>query len=156
MKCTKDYTLIYSQPSIEALENLFDELKHAFGLPYELSDVFDYGVFCKPETYYNFKFSVDMVYDFDIPQILIGDCARPNEKFEFIRMIMKQVINKEITKPKWMVYVEMNDTANEYAEAPSTFLYLIAKDKIYEELGKKLIDFLYSPNLVIKYIDYEI
>lgn len=63
------------------------------------------------------------------------------------------IIPKEITKPEWMKYVEMNANCNEYDQAPSTFLQIIPKESQYEALAQRLIEFLYSPNLTITMVE---
>ena len=57
-------------------------------------------------------------------------------------------MHNEIEKPSWMIYVEMEEVCNEYEQAPSTFLYIEVKDSKYQILADKLINFLYSPNLI--------
>ena len=42
-KCIRDYTVINSQPSIEALENLITEIFWAYGLCNSAEDIFYYG-----------------------------------------------------------------------------------------------------------------
>ena len=148
-KCVRDYTVVNSQPSIEALEKLISDFCSTFGIVETIDDLFYYGVFCKPQNYANFKFDITEVYDFDIPYNITNCQAKEEEKIDYVKKLINQIMRKEITKPEWMKYVEMNASCNEYNQAPSTFLQIIPKEKQYEVLAQRLIEFLYSPNLTI-------
>ena len=148
-KCVRDYTVINSQPSIEALEKLISEFFDTFGMVETIDDLFYYGVFCKPQNYANFEFDITEVYDFDIPYNITNCQAKEEEKIDYVEKLINQIMRKEITKPEWMKYVEMNASCNEYDQAPSTFLQIIPKENQYEALAQRLIEFLYSPNLTI-------
>lgn len=148
-KCVRDYTVINSQPSIEALEKLISEFFDTFGMVETIDDLFYYGVFCKPQNYANFEFDITEVYDFDIPYNITNCQAKEEEKIDYVKKLINQIMRKEITKPEWMKYVEMNASCNEYNQAPSTFLQIIPKENQYETLAQRLIEFLYSPNLTI-------
>ena len=148
-KCVRDYTVINSQPSIEALEKLISEFFDTFGMVETIDDLFYYGVFCKPQNYANFKFDITENYDFDIPYNIMNYQANEEEKIDYVKKLINQIMKKEITKPEWMKYVEMNASCNEYDQAPSTFLQIIPKENQYEALAQRLIEFLYSPNLTI-------
>ena len=148
-KCVRDYTVVNSQPSIEALEKLISDFCSTFGIVETIDDLFYYGVFCKPQNYANFKFDITEVYDFDIPYNIINCQAKEEEKIDYVKKLINQIMRKEITKPEWMKYVEMNASCNEYNQAPSTFLQIIPKENKYKALAQRLIEFLYSPNLLI-------
>ena len=148
-KCVRDYTVVNSQPSIEALEKLISDFCSTFGIVETIDDLFYYGVFCKPQNYANFKFDITEVYDFDIPYNITNCQAKEEEKIDYVEKLINQIMRKEITKPEWMKYVEMNASCNEYDQAPSTFLQIIPKENQYEALAQRLIEFLYSPNLTI-------
>lgn len=148
-KCYKDYTVINSQPSIEALENLMADFFGTFGLTETIDDLFYYGVFCKVQNYANYPFDTTVDYGFDIPYALTADCAKDSEKIDFVKKTINQILRKEIEKPEWMKWVEMNMNCNEFEQAPSTFLQIVAKESQYEALAQRLIEFLYSPNLTI-------
>ncbi len=75
--------------------------------------------------------------------------ANEEEKIDYVKKLINQIMKKEITKPEWMKYIEMNASCNEYDQAPSTFLQIIPKENQYEALAQRLIEFLYSPNLTI-------
>lgn len=151
-KCVRDYTVINSQPSIEALEKLISEFFDTFGMVETIDDLFYYGVFCKPQNYANFEFDITEVYDFDIPYNITNCQAKEEEKIDYVKKLINQIMRKEITKPEWMKYVEMNASCNEYNQAPSTFLQIIPKESQYKLLAQRLIEFLYSPNLTITMI----
>lgn len=150
--CVKDYTVIYSQPSIEALENLVNEFFNLFGIVNTIDDLFYYGVFCKPQNYANF-YDADCDYDFEIPDIILSDCESESSKIDYVEGVMESIMKKEIEKPEWMKYVELNMDCNEYGQAPSTFLNIIPKTKRYTKLAQRLIEFLYSPNMVISMVE---
>lgn len=147
-KCVRDYTVVNSQPSIEALEKLMSSFFATFGMVETIDDLFYYGVFCKPQNYANFEFDIKENYGFDIPYNIMN-CQATEEKIDYVKKLINQIMRKEITKPEWMKYVEMNASCNEYNQAPSTFLQIIPKEKQYEVLAQRLIEFLYSPNLTI-------
>ena len=147
-KCVRDYTVVNSQPSIEALEKLISDFCSTFGIVETIDDLFYYGVFCKPQNYANFEFDIKENYGFDIPYNIMNYQAT-EEKIDYVKKLINQIMRKEITKPEWMKYVEMNASCNEYNQAPSTFLQIIPKEKQYEVLAQRLIEFLYSPNLTI-------
>ena len=147
-KCVRDYTVINSQPSIEALEKLISDFFGTFGMVETIDDLFYYGVFCKPQNYANFEFDIKENYGFDIPYNIMNYQAT-EEKIDYVKKLINQIMKKEITKPEWMKYVEMNASCNEYDQAPSTFLQIIPKENQYEALAQRLIEFLYSPNLTI-------
>ena len=151
-ECVRDYTVINSQPSIEALEKLISDFCSTFGMAETIDDLFYYGVFCKPQNYANFEFDITEVYDFDIPYNITNCQAKEEEKIDYVEKLINQIMRKEITKPEWMKYVEMNASCNEYNQAPSTFLQIIPKESQYKLLAQRLIEFLYSPNLTITMI----
>ena len=151
-ECVRDYTVINSQPSIEALEKLISDFCSTFGMAETIDDLFYYGVFCKPQNYANFEFNITEVYDFDIPYNITNCQAKEEEKIDYVKKLINQIMRKEITKPEWMKYVEMNASCNEYNQAPSTFLQIIPKENQYKLLAQRLIEFLYSPNLTITMI----
>ena len=146
-------TLIYSQPSIEALENLINSFVTTFGFTETIDDMFYYGVFHKPQNYANYKFDNSEGYSFEIPPIIASVCASEHDKIEYVKSVIKQVIHKEIEKPEWMCYIELNDVCEGCGGAPSTFLTIEPKEEEYADLAEKLIEFLYSPNLVITMLD---
>ena len=148
-ECVRDYTVINSQPSIEALEKLISDFCSTFGMAETIDDLFYYGVFCKPQNYANFEFDITENYDFDIPYNIMNYQANEEEKIDYVEKLINQIMRKEITKPEWMKYVEMNASCNEYDQAPSTFLQIIPKENQYDALAQRLIEFLYSPNLTI-------
>lgn len=153
-KCIKDYTVVYSQTSIEALENLIDTFTGTFGLPITIQDLFYYGVFCKNVTYANHNWDEDEAKDDDleIPHQLTSACSTPQSRLDYTNSIIKQIMMGEIEKPEWMIHIEMTEDANKYGLAPSTFLYIMAKEDKYDKLAQKLIEFLYSPNLLMTMI----
>ena len=150
-KCIRDYTVIYSQPSIEALENLIKDFIGTFGLAVDIHDMFCYGVFCKNITYANYKWIASEMFldESDVPEILYKHCATPEEKLAYVDDLIDKIMCGEVEKPEWMQFIEMDSEVNEYGLAPSTFLYIKAKEPQYEALAQRLVEFLYSPNLLI-------
>lgn len=150
--CFVDYTTVYSQPSIEALENLMKDFFGTFGLAETIEDLFYYGVFFKPNNYANYVFDIREDYGFEIPKQLTEEDCMAKSRYEYVEMIIDKVLKKEIEKPEWMKYIELNMTCDEFDRAPSTFLYILPKQKQYEALAQRLTEFLYSPNLLITMI----
>ena len=148
-KCIRDYTVINSQPSIEALENLMADFFGTFGMTETIDDLFYYGVFCKPQNYANYQFDITENYGFELPDVIVAECGKESEKIDYVQSIINQILRNEIEKPEWMKWIEMNMVCDEYDQPPSTFLQIIAKEPQYEALAQRLIEFLYSPNLNI-------
>lgn len=153
----KTITFVYSSESVEALKKLFTELRWVFGyttVP-ELNDMFYYGVFCKPNTYANFnRWEKAQGEGIEVPEILTSVCPTPSEKEDFVKRIIIEIIRGEIEKPEWMKYVEEEMSCNCCNAAPSTFLTLIPKDEKYRILAARLLDFLYSPNMMTTELKY--
>ena len=147
----KTITFIYSSESVEALKNLFIELRLVFGytLIPEFDDMFYYGVFCKSVTYANFNgWEKAQREGIEVPEILTAMCPTPSEREDFVKRIIIEIIRGEIEKPEWMKYVEEETVCSCCNAAPSTFLILIPKDEKYRILAARLLDFLYSPNMM--------
>ena len=147
----KTITFVYSSESVEALKKLFTELRWVFGyttVP-ELNDMFYYGVFCKPNTYSNFNgWEKAQGEGIEVPEMLTSVCPTPSEKEDFVKRTINEIIKGEIEKPEWMKYVEEESVCSCCNAAPSTFLTLIPKDEKYRTLADRLLDFLYSPNMM--------
>lgn len=145
----REYTFIYSSPCIEPLQELINEMLLIFNSPLRIDDIFYYGVFCKPETYANYQHWDEAPENLEVPFELTNTCSTSNDRTNYVNNVIKEVLRGEIDKPSWMIYVEMEEVCNEYEQAPSTFLYIEVKDETYKILAEKLINFLYSPNLII-------
>lgn len=148
----KTITFIYSSESVEAIKRLFTELRGVFGytLIPEFDDMFYYGVFCKSVTYSNFNgWEKAQREGIEVPEILTAMCPTPSEREDFVKRIIIEIIRGEIDKPEWMKYVEEEKRCNCCDVAPSTFLMLIPKEEKYKALADRLLDFLYSPNMMI-------
>lgn len=142
-------TYIYSSNSVEALKEMLSEFFLTFNLPlYTPDDLFYYGVFCKDVTYANYKHWNEAPVTLEIPPILTSVCDTEEDRLAYVHGLIDGITKGEIDKPEWMLYVEMEEMCNEYEAAPSTFLYLIPKDGKYEKLANKILDFLYSPNMM--------
>ena len=147
----KTITFIYSSESVEAIKRLFTELRGVFGytLIPEFDDMFYYGVFCKQNTYSNFNgWEKAQGEGIEVPEMLTSVCPTPSEREYFVNRIIIEIIKGEIEKPEWMKYVEEEMSCNCCNAAPSTFLILIPKDEKYRILAARLLDFLYSPNMM--------
>ena len=147
----KTITFIYSSESVEAIKRLFTELRGVFGytLIPEFDDMFYYGVFCKSVTYANFNgWEKAQREGVEVPEILTAMCPTPSEKEDFVKRIIIEVIRGEIERPEWLRYVEEETVCSCCDAAPSTFLILIPKDEKYRILAARLLDFLYSPNMM--------
>lgn len=147
----KTLTFIYSSEAVDALKELFEELRNLFGytvIP-TLDEMFYYGVFCKTNTYSNFKYWDDSTIDFDIPDVFTSVCASSTVRYNYVETTIQEIIKGEIEKPEWMKYIEEEETCNSFDAAPSTFLRLIPKNEKYNELADKLLGFLYAPNMMV-------
>ena len=147
----KTITFIYTSESVKAIKRLFTELRWVFGytLIPEFDDMFYYGVFCKSVTYANFNgWEKAQREGIEVPEILTAMCPTPSEREDFVKRIIIEIIRGEIKKPEWMKYVEEEMSCNCCNAAPSTFLTLIPKDEKYRILAARLLDFLYSPNMM--------
>ena len=148
-------TYVYSSNSIEFLKEMLKEFFFVFNIPSVTpDDLFYYGVFCKDVTYANYKYWNEAPDRLEIPIQLTGECQTEEERLDYVHTIINDIMTGEIKKPEWMLYVEMEEVCNDYESAPSTFLYLIAKEGKYETLAKKILDFLYSPNMMSYTIRY--
>jgi len=147
----KTITFVYSSESVEALKKLFTELRWVFGyttVP-ELNDMFYYGIFCKSNTYSNFNgWEKAQREGIEVPEILTAVCPTPSEREDFVKRIFIEIIRGEIEKPEWMKYVEEETVCSCCNAAPSTFLILLPKDEKYRILAARVLDFLYSPNMM--------
>ena len=153
----KTITFIYSSESVEAIKRLFTELRGVFGytLIPEFDDMFYYGVFCKQNTYSNFNgWEKAQGEGIEVPEMLTSVCPTPSEREYFVNRIIIEIIKGEIEKPEWMKYVEEEMSCNCCNAAPSTFLFLIPKDEKYRTLAARLLDFLYSPNMMTTELKY--
>ena len=147
----KTITFVYSSESVKAIKRLFTELRWVFGytLIPEFDDMFYYGVFCKSVTYANFNgWEKAQREGIEVPEILTAMCPTPSEKEDFVKRIIIEIIRGEIEKPEWLRYVEEETVCSCCDAAPSTFLILIPKDEKYRILAARLLDFLYSPNMM--------
>lgn len=140
-------TYIYSSNSVEALKEMLKEFFLVFNIPATPEDLFHYGVFCKDSTYANYDWD-DAPYSLEKPEQLTSPCQTEDARLDYVHYITDLVVKGEIEKPKWMLHVEMEEVCNNYEAAPSTFLYLVPKEGKYETLATKILDFLYSPNMM--------
>lgn len=147
MNCYTELTYIYSSHCIEKLKELVESLNSTFSIKDKLDDMFWYGVFCNPETYANYKCYCQCPDD--VPDLLMNEDEPLNTRMIFVRGTIDKVTKHEIEKPEWMYFVESYESFNKFEDSPSTFLYLIPKDKKYQKFGEALINFLYSPNLMV-------
>jgi hypothetical protein len=142
-------TFIYSSNSIETLKDMLKEFFLVFNIPTVTpEDLFYYGVFCKDVTYANYKYWNEAPITLEIQEALTSVCHTEADRLEYVHFITDKIMKGEIKKPEWMLYVESEENCNEYDAAPSTFLYLIAKEGKYEKLASKILEFLYSPNMM--------
>ena len=142
-------TYIYSSNSVEKLKDMLNEFFLVFNIPTVTpDDLFYYGVFCKDITYANFKYWNEAPERLDVPTQLTEPCQTEEERLDYVHYITDLVVRGEIDKPEWMLYVEMEESCNEYDAAPSNFLYLVPKEGKYEKLANRILDFLYSPNMI--------
>ena len=143
-------TYVYSSACPEALSDLIDEMCITFGIPrVTINDLFYYGVFCKDVTYANYKYWDDAPSYLEIPEQLVAPCQTPEGRLEYVHRITNELITGVLDKkPEWMEYIEMTESCNEFDAAPSTYLYLVPKENKYKNFTEKILQFLYSPNMI--------
>lgn len=144
-------TTIYSEPSIEKVKRMVDIFLSSFEIyGTDFDKMFYCGVFCATNNYALFDWPRvlrESNIDCEVPEIFLNPCATEDEKIDYVKKVIEQIMKGEIEKPCWMKYIEMEEDANDACKSqPSTFLRLLAKENKYEYLGKMIIDFLYSPN----------
>lgn len=150
----QDANFIYSSHSIKALKELINQFFEDFNIfGITADDLFYYGVFCKTSTYANYPDWNKIIADgITVPEILSNRCSKEKERMEFVEEVIGAVMTCEIEKPQWMTAVEENVVCNSLNQPPSTYLRLIPKEDEYKILADKIIDFLYSVNLIVKFI----
>ena len=84
----------------------------------------------------------------------LKDAKREVLREDFVKRIIIEIIRGEIEKPEWLRYVEEEMSCSCCNAAPSTFLFLIPKDEKYRTLAARLLDFLYSPNMMTTELKY--
>lgn len=145
-----DITFIYSSPCKEALKNLVESIVKTFNVPnLSIEDMFWYGVFCAPETYANYELWDEVPDNIEVPPTITSVCSKEDERIDFVKQTINDIITGNMEKPEWMIFVEEEKSCNKYEMAPSTFLRIIPKNNEYKDLAEKLIEFLYSVNLTI-------
>lgn len=153
---TRTYTVLNSHPSIEAFEKLYETIAKTFSIEKSIDEVFMYGSFFKYSTYVEYaKNFSSCLYDVEMPPQLVSNCNPYKDKVDFLSRLFDQIMKKEIEKPEWMKYIELNAVCDEYSQPPSSFLIIRAIDEKYEELAKSLVEFLYSPNYTMTMVEAE-
>lgn len=150
------FTCIYSSECVEPAKNLVNTFLSLFAYKEKLSfdDLFYAGIFCKPETYANYRDIFDNIGDEDgYVAALTSPCSTEQERLNLVEGLIIEIIKGEKKKPEWMVMIEATEVCGDYEMAPSTFLYLICKDEKYQPLADTMIRFLYSPNLMITMLE---
>lgn len=124
----------YSEGSEPAVIEMINELFESFGIDKKCEDVFDTVVLADEYQYSSYLEGLDE--DDELAQ-----------KFKDIDIneFVEEVRQGKAEKPDWFKTVEeLEDSWSYYT--PDTYLHLIPKDKKYEKLAEKVIDFLYSTN----------
>ena len=138
---------IDSYRSIEALVDMINEMLSVFGITdMVIEDMFHYGVFCKAETYAGFQDWESAINSgTEVPTELYGGCNSFDSKVSYVNQLISDILENGNDKPDWMIYVEENEKCN--GLMPSTFLVLQPVEEYFDDLGKKIIDFLYSTEM---------
>lgn len=133
-----------SYRSVEALIDMINEMLSVFGITnMVIEDMFHYGVFCKAETYAGFQDWESAINSgIEVPTELYGGCNSFDSKVSYVNQLISDILENGNDKPDWMIYVEENEKCN--GLMPSTFLVLQPVEEYFDELGNKIIDFLYS------------
>lgn len=136
----------YSSVSLNKVKELLQEMINTFGLTVSVDDLFYYGVFCAVSQYVG---TPELNKEIScIPAILTSEYTPYCEKEDYVKSVINSVIKGEISKPDWMIEIEQSDRCGRYS--PSTYLMLVPKNEIYENLGNKLIEFLYSTGIEVE------
>ena len=139
-------TTVYSSPSLKALDDLMSCVLHLFSDGGSASDLFYYGVFCRTETYANFR-EWPATADFEIPDELVSVCSTIQSRMSYVDAVIEKIMRGETDRPEWMQYIETETTCG--CQAPSTFLRITAKNPQHQCLAKTLIEYLYSPSKIV-------
>lgn len=135
----------YSSTSIIPLKRMVNGFLEALGIEEtSFDDLFHYGVFCKTETYANYKWSYTDTQKVDVPEMLTSGLNSHDTKSYFVENLMRLVITGQVNKPEWMIFIEQEEMCYE-GYPPSTFITLMAKDERFEKLTTLITEFLYSP-----------
>lgn len=136
-----------SYRSVEALIDMINEMLSVFGITdMVIEDMFHYGVFCKAETYAGFQDWESAINSgIEVPTELYGGCNSFDSKVSYVNQLISDILENGNDKPDWMIYVEENEKCN--GLMPSTFLVLQPVEEYFDDLGKKIIDFLYSTEM---------
>ena len=136
-----------SYRSVEALVNMLNEMLSVFGITdMVIEDMFHYGVFCKAETYAGFQDWESAINSgIEVPTELYGGCNSFDGKVTYINQVISDILENGTEKPEWMIYVEENEKCN--GLMPSTFLTLLPVEEYFDDLGKKILEFMYSTQI---------
>jgi hypothetical protein len=127
----------YSGNSGKAMEEMINEIFKTFGVGKTCDQVFDSVVLCDD----------DYIYSEYISSLAENGEAYPEgiDDNTDVNQIVEDVKIGKTPKPDWFKKVEEQEDLWSYY-TPSTYLYLIPKEKEYEKLGKLITSFLYSTN----------
>jgi hypothetical protein len=115
----------YSEGSIPKLKELINEILKMSNENLFFDDVFNAEVFCD-----------DYIY--------LDHVESPLNNSSELQELKENILKGVQKKPDWMIEIEEEGNWSGYNE--STYLEIYPKDKKYEGLSKKVIDFLYSTN----------
>ena len=129
----KTFTMVNQRGLIQELKDFVNKILIEFEVGRNFDDLFYYGTFLKVENYVNFDFKKydDEDKNFEIPNILLDDNTSCDEKSDFIYNTIREILVYGLDKPKWMRFVEINDTFSEYNLPPSNYLYVQEKKPEY-------------------------
>lgn len=149
------FTCVYSSHSLLKVKELVNYFMSEYtdtGLTFD--DMFYAGVFCKRSTYANYD-GWDMLPDsVEEPEPLVSICVTEQERLNYVEEVITAVVKGEIPKPEWMIEIEGTAICDEEsAMSPSTYLLLVPKSAEHEELGNRLLEFLYSLNILSTLLD---
>jgi hypothetical protein len=122
----------YSGSSEQVLKDMINEIFKTFGIYNKCEDVFDTVVLCNDKYQYT-----EYIDDCD------GEYPEGVDETTDINQLYDDVKSGKLPKPAWFHIVEESESSYDYF-TPSTYLYIIPKEKEYEKLSELIKSFLYS------------
>lgn len=128
----------YSEESIKLLKDMINEILKTFDIQKTCDDMFDVVVLCDDSERYSEY--IEKLKEDDVYELPAGVTEETD-----IDELWRNVSVGKLPKPKWFNDVEQEEDEWNYFQ-PSTYLYLIPKEKQYQKVGELIKKFLYSTN----------
>lgn len=122
----------YSEGSVKAVKDMFGELAKTFNITKSFDEMFVIITLADADVYAEYIDSLDKK---DYPDGITQETS-------FYELV-NDVRSGKVEKPEWFEEAENTENSYNYYR-PSNELYLIPKSEEYVNLGKAIINFLYS------------